>query len=70
MTSGSGSAEGPGRIRGWAGRVAGALGSSASGPDPLLLALARYVQALDERYPKGPSRCAARRLRPERTCRP
>lgn len=22
--------------------------------DPLLLALARYVQALDERYPEGP----------------
>ncbi|CAN5682129.1 hypothetical protein BH23CHL8_BH23CHL8_28850 [soil metagenome] len=24
-------------------------------PDPLLLALARYVQALDERYPEGPA---------------
>lgn len=27
---------------------------SAADPDPLLLALARYVQAVHERYPEGP----------------
>lgn len=30
------------------------IGTFADRSDPLLLALARYVQALDERYPDGP----------------
>ena len=30
------------------------IGTSADRSDPLLPALARYVQALDERYPEGP----------------
>jgi hypothetical protein len=30
------------------------IGTFADRSDPLLLALARYVQALDERYPEGP----------------
>ena len=31
-------------------------------PDPLLLALARYVQALDQRYPDGPDQMRETRL--------
>lgn len=31
-------------------------------PDPLLLALARYVQALDQRYPDGPDQMRDTRL--------
>ena len=31
-------------------------------PDPLLLALARYVQALDQRYPDGPEQMRRERL--------
>ena len=41
-----GPVDGPVRLPMRSGHVTG-------GPDPLLLALARYVQALDQRYPDG-----------------
>ena len=52
---GVGPVDGPVRLPARSGHVAG-------GPDPLLLALARYVQALDQRYPNGPEQMRSEAL--------